>query len=450
MYRTQYKTLYRVHTVEEAIEFDIPVTPTDLFLYLIDTYDVLLSITSGQLPKPPKRDIVMLRQKLSDYLLKHFHDMYKPVPGALYGWTESMLLWVVLLSVIEMQHHTNKEMELNKNLLRWIKSKRIRMFEDIDMTTWNLDTLICQMDSLALRWHELEPCKELEEFLEILWRFAARFTLRMHTKDVLNIETYIDEVPQATRYKLTSDGMMTFLSRYYWFTHMIELRNLWQIADDREFTPQDKTNWSSWILNERKHFVTRRFRDGISDWMWDKMTLFGDAEIASHDQLGDEVSAFTCMYARFPAGLVSGWQKILTYEEYEDIIKCVAIRDFVHIQMIQAHFSSVYNVSFLKYFFVYDKIMHRHIDAITKASTPIIFYWYKQYMCYYHGKVYRHPDGCNIEHAFTMWICILREELDGKCYGSMDFSELCGQLLDQKQVVNNDRQIAGYFDLDDD
>ena len=450
MYRTQYNTLYRVHTVEEAIQYDIARSPTDLFLYLIDTYDVLLSVAANQLPMPSVHKTIQLRAKLSSHLLEHYHDMYKPIPGALYGFTESMLMWIVLLTVIDIQHWESN-MELNPRLTKWAKTNRVRMFPDPDMTTWNLDTLIGQLDCLSMRWHDLDPCEELQDFLEIMWRFAARFTLRMHSKDVLNVENYLEDVPNTTKVRLSADGMMIFLSRYYWFNHLITMRVKWMPIKDASMFPSiADTNWETFIGNEKRHFVTRRFRDGISDWMWNKLLNIGDQEIASHDQLGDEVSAFTCMYARFPAGLVSRWQKILTYDDYEDIVKCKAIASFAMVHMLQAHFSSVYNVDFLKYFFIYDKIMHRHLTAISKASTPIIIYWYKKFMCYFEGKVYEHPDGTEIPHAFIMWVVLLRKRCDGKCYSSMDFTVLCEQLLDKAEVVNNDRSIAGFFDLDDD
>jgi len=450
MYRTEYQTMYRIHTVDEAIAYDIPRNGTDLFLYLIDTYDVLLSITADQLPLPSTRQMDALRKKLTKYLLDHYSEMYKPIPGALYGWTESMLMWVVLLSLIDIQHwHSN--MKLSTAVRSWAKKNRVRMFEDYDLTTWNLDTLVGQLDCLSLRWHTLEPCNELSEFLEIIWRFAARFTLRMHSKDVLNIDNYTEEVPKTTKVRLSADGVMVFLSRFYWYNHMILLHARWRIIKDSpDFPSVESTNLGRFLALERRHFVTRRFRDGIIEWMWDKMTLFGDQEIASHDQLGDEVSAFTCMYARFPAGLVSLWQRILTYEEYEDIVKCRAIADFAVLHMIQAHFSSVYNVSFLKLFFLHDKIMHRHTSGIDKSSTPLIFYWYNKFVCFFHGVVYQHPDGTSVAHAFVIWVTLLRTKCGCKCYNSMDFTNLCEQILDKADVVNNDRSVDGFFDLDDD
>ena len=450
MYRTQYKTLYRVHPIEEAIEYPIPKQKTDFFLYLIDTYDVLLSIASNELPQPSPTVIKTIRQKFSLHILNHYHDMYKPIPGALLGWTESMLVWIILLSIIDIQHW-HSTMELTPEVMKWVKKHGIRMFEDHDLRTWNLDTVVSQMDCLSLKWHELEPCQELYDFLEIMWRFASRFTLRIHSKDVINMENYMDEIPKMVKCRLTADGIMVFLSRYYWFNHMIHLRQKWEtVQTPNLFPPTSTCNWSTWIYHEKRHFVTRRFRDGICAWMWDKLILFGDQEIASHDQLGDEVSAFTCMYARFPAGLVSLWQRILTYKEYEEIIKCEALKNFVHLHMVQAHFSSVYNVSFLKYFFIYDKIMHKHIGAISKSSTPLILYWYNRYVCFFHGKVYRHPEGTDVQHAFIMWCYLLRKECDGKCYDSMDFNVVCEQILDKAEVIDNDRIIEGFFTLEDD
>ena len=449
MYRTPYKTMNRIQSIEEAIAIPIPRQNTDFFLWLIDTYDVLLSITESKLPVPTKTQLADLRKKLNTCILDNYNDQYRPIPGAVYGWTVSMFIWIILLSVIEMQHQTST-LEISENVKKYCKEKRIRMWKDPDLTTWNFDTVASQLDCISLRWHTLEPCKELEELLEILWRFAARFTLRMHTKDVLNVESYVEEIPNMVHLRLSAQGIMVFLSRYYWFHNTIRYYRKWQHVRDEEFPTIEESNWNTWILNERRHFITRRFRDGIAEWMWDKLILFGDQEIASHDQLGDEVSSFTCMYARFPAGLVSYLQRVLTYKDYKEISEEERISDFAHLHMIHAHFSNTYNVGFLKYFFIYDKTMYKHIDAIQKCSTPLILLWYKKYVVYFLGKIYHHPEGYSVQHAFIMWVVLLRKHCNGKCYDSMDFNSLCEQILDQAEVVNNDRHVDGFFDLDDD
>ena len=87
---------------------------------------------------------------------------------------------------------------------------------------------------------------------------------------------------------------------------------------------------------------------------------------------------------------------------------------------------------------------------MSKASTPVIIYWYNKFVCYFHNKVYQHPDGTSMGHAFVMWCVILRKECGGKCYDSMDFNMVCEQLLDKAEVVNNEREVDGFFTLEED
>ena len=107
------------------------------------------------------------------------------------------------------------------------------------------------------------------------------------------------------------------------------------------------------------------------------------------------------MYA-IPSGSGFFWQRILTYKEYEEIIQCKAIKNYAHLHMVQAHFSAVYNVSFLKYFFIYDKIIHKHESAISKASTPLIIYWYHKFV-YFPRQGVRAPGGRGDEACLYQW-----------------------------------------------
>ena len=63
MLKTPYKTLYRVHNIDEALNFDIKKTKTDFLLYLTDVYDVLLSVRNRELDMPPTKTLVDLRVK---------------------------------------------------------------------------------------------------------------------------------------------------------------------------------------------------------------------------------------------------------------------------------------------------------------------------------------------------------------------------------------------------
>jgi hypothetical protein len=448
MFKTPYNSIYRIHTVKEALAFPIGKNPTDLILYMIDLYDVLLSILSGKVETPSMDTIDDLRVKCTECLMEHFHAMYKPIPGCLVGWTQSMLLWVIILTLISIQYKDEKVV-LCDNLLKYIKTKRLRMFTDPDPKTWDFNTYISMLDVLSLQWNNLEPCDDINELLEIMWRISASFTLTAYTKDVFNIENYTEEMKNSKDHvRISEDGIMLGLSRFYWFNQCMYQIKRWPIIVET-FPSIGESNWNTWILKERRHFITRRFRDGIGKFMWDKMLLIGDQEIASHDQLGDQVSAFTCMFARWPAGFVTVAQRLLTYKDYEEIIEFEPLKNYVHVNMIAAHFMSVYNVNWLKYFTVYERNQWKHIDAIERSMVPLILNRYGGYVVYFKGKIYKHQDGKNIEHAFIVWCFILRRECSGLCFDSMDFNVIIEQILDQAEEIDNSRSIDGFFDLED-
>ena len=162
MYRTQYKTLYRVHTLEEALAYEIQASdgPFSVHDRRIRCAPI---VASNQLPMLSKLMLRQLRTKFSTCILKNYHRMYQPIPGALLGWTESMLMWIILLSIIDIQHW-GSTMELTPKVMAWVKKHAVRMFEDPDLTIAS-NTVVSQLSTVsAWKWHELEPCEELESF----------------------------------------------------------------------------------------------------------------------------------------------------------------------------------------------------------------------------------------------------------------------------------------------
>ena len=73
MYRSNYKSLFRCHTLTECVNYalDPNITKTDLFLYLLDTYDILLSHADGSMILDENDDVPYLRlaNKLEIYQL---------------------------------------------------------------------------------------------------------------------------------------------------------------------------------------------------------------------------------------------------------------------------------------------------------------------------------------------------------------------------------------------
>lgn len=449
MFKTPYKTLYRIQTIDEALEFDINKDHTDMYLYMIDMYDVLLSAALGQSEDIPYDKIVRQRTKVHEYLMKHFHRLYLPIPGRLYGWAHNMLVYVVLMTIIEMQYRSNYP-EINDTVHDYCVKHRIRMYKDRDTKTWNLDTWLDMLDVLSLRWRNLLPCSELSELLEVMWRVSAKMLIFMHGTETLNMEDYVEPIvmkDEISDYRRANAMcIMAGLSRYYWFHQTIHQYTRWETAP---IEIQEKTNWDQFIEGEKKHLVTRRFRDGLSDFLWNIIINYGDHAIAAHDQLGDQVSNYACLYMRFPAGLPTGLSRICTYKTYEDMVASESIREILFAKMIHAHFRSNYDVDFMTIFTVWEPNMHKHIRGIEQSPVPLILNRYYRFHVFYRGKIYKHPEGETMKHAFIVWLTVLRKFCKGICFTSMDFNPTIEAMLDEKKVVNNTREMEGWFDLED-
>ena len=169
MLKTPYKTLYRVHNVEEALQFDIGKQKTDMLLYFVDLYDVLLSVKKGSIDKPSTNQIIELRVKCTEYLLEHYHTLYKPIPGVMLGWTTSMLLFIIILHLITLQYE-GTDMYLSEDNKLYIKKERLRVYTFPEPEEWCFATYVSFLDVIAFRWKELEPSDELQEILELCWR----------------------------------------------------------------------------------------------------------------------------------------------------------------------------------------------------------------------------------------------------------------------------------------
>jgi hypothetical protein len=450
MLKTPYKSLYRVHNVDEAKSFDIGKNPTDMMLYFTDLYDVILSVRSNEIPKPSLDDILDLRLKCTDYLTLHYHEMLKPIPGVLLGWSTSMLLFIIILNLIVLQYEGG-DLYLDEETQAYIKKKRLRVYTDPDPNTWCLGTYVSILDVISFQWKTLTPCDDLRKLLEVCWRVCAKLTLNMHSKIVLNVESYVEGIKNMPDHgRLSEKAMVMSMAKFYWFNSTISYFQRWRKAPQQLAVPNvEDTNWDSFIKSEKRHWVTRRFRDSILNFLWDKILLYGQKEVASHSQLGEDVTSMTCLYSQSPAGYLNKLQKLITYDEYEQVIEYEPIKHWVHLVMINQHFLNQFNVKFLQFFFISEEKMYKHAKAVERSTVPLILYRFNGFEVFFGGKVYSHPQSRSIENTFVLWCFIIRTKCASKAF-SMDFSPVCEKLLDRAVEIDNSRPMEGMYELEDD
>ena len=100
MYRSNYKSLFRCHTLVECVNYALEPTTqkADLFLYMLDTYDILLSHADGSMIMDENDDVPYLRlaTKLEQYVFEAWDTLFDRIPGQLKGWCEGMFVYVCI------------------------------------------------------------------------------------------------------------------------------------------------------------------------------------------------------------------------------------------------------------------------------------------------------------------------------------------------------------------
>ncbi len=411
MYKTIYRSAFRVRTIQEAIQMDIPSKPTEMFLWLIDVYDLIMK--GHQSPA--------LCKKIKKFLIKNYKSLHVPIPGCLLGWTHSMFVFVIYLHLLTPSYEFSEA---------YVKRHRLRLYENPDPQTWSWDTYSSMLDLISLKWDDLPQTFELEQLLLVLWSLAKKFCLFIHTKDVLSVDNHTYRVAK-TKYhvRLSPEAIVSILSRFVGFQF-----HGYTVVD----VQVGENNIDHFLTLEKRHLVSRKFRENLCSWMWDHVILIGDKDIASHDQLGENVSSFTCLFKRNPAGQITNMQRVMTYSPYEEITD--VLREFLHLHFIEQHFLSVYNISFLKFFVVFD--IFKHEKNIKKCQVPLVLKLQGKYHVHFHNTVYR---GGTIGAAFVVWLFMIKTYLQSKPY-NMDFSLLTQMMFES---LSDEETVEGYYTLHD-
>ena len=105
--------------------------------------------------------------------------------------------------------------------------------------------------------------KDLDDLLEIIYRFSAKMNLFMHGEETMNMEDYIEPViinDEVSNYvRATAQLIMGGMARYYWFNQHIKQWVRWEDAPpgEIEYPNLEKSNWSQFLEGEKKHMITR-------------------------------------------------------------------------------------------------------------------------------------------------------------------------------------------------
>ena len=145
MYPAKYASIDRVHTVEEALLYPTEKAKgADLFLFVLDTYDCLLSCVGGEIPCSPE-SCEKLRTKLYETLITRYDEIRDRIPGRLKGWTEATFLFVTAALAGTMGTSSSL---VPPKVREWMKEQRLRVNDSYDVMEWTYTDLVSALEAL--------------------------------------------------------------------------------------------------------------------------------------------------------------------------------------------------------------------------------------------------------------------------------------------------------------
>jgi hypothetical protein len=435
MYRSNYKSLFRCHTLVECVNYGLHpgISKADLFLYLLDTYDILLSHADGSMifDEDDDQPYLRLATKLEQYVFEAWDSLFDRIPGQLKGWCEGMFVYVCI-SMCRWLASKPGCTVIPSETRDWMKKHAIRSHASYDTATWAVSDLLNALDILEQRWYGFQELEHhLMIYLNAMEFRAAWFIAHTAPEKIFDIRKRRIQI---------SDGQFQVHPAllYEYYVRFIAIRRSFAQVVMFDVVPavqnMPETRWQDFLEKENRHLSIRKFRDRVADLTWENLNRLTDSCRISYSCRGSRVSAYQSVAANRPLALLDTLNRICAYGKAPEVHGNRFIFDGLHLQMVHAHFMSTYSVSFKDFFFCSAEKSWKHRSKLSCLPVPIILERRHRYDVMHKGLVNLVPNGTFGE-AFQLWLLIVRRDYRGILYGSMDFGRLCRLMFDPPEAA---------------
>ena len=441
MYQSNYKSLFRCHTLVESVNYSLvpPVQTADLFLYLLDTYDILLSHADGSMVVDANDDVPYLRlvTKLEKYAFEEWETLFERIPGQLKGWCKGMFVYVCISLCRWMASKPGCTVIPDGTRL-WMRKHKLRTHSSYDTSTYTVTDLLNALDALEIQWDGFDTLTQhVLIYLDALEYRAAWFISHTAPASLFDIRKHRIKLDDTT-FQLHPALVYQLYVRFVALRRSFAQYTMWDtVPAPIEMPP---TQWTEFLERENRHLSIRKFRDRVADVTWENLCRPSDSPRASYNARGSRVSAYQAVAENHPLALLDKLNHIVAYGKPEQVHLHPCVREGLHLQMVHAYFMSTYSVSFKNFFFCSSEKSWRHRKKIPTSIVPIVLERRHRYDVVHRGLVHLVPTGTFAE-AFQMWCVIVRRDHHGILYGSMDFGRLCRTMFDPPKQLQH-RQIG--------
>jgi hypothetical protein len=433
MYKSNYKSIFRCHTLDECLSYTLEskTTKVDLFLYLLDVTDILLNHADGSMLFDDDAPYLRLVHKLEQFTFLNWKTLLVRIPGQLNGWCEGMLVYTCV-SLCRWLASKPGCTILSNNLKSWMKENKLRVNVSYDVSQWTVSQLLYALDVLEHRWDKIRPLDDtLLQYLNILEYRAAWFMTHTCSTRFIDVKKYRLQVDEHS-YQIHPMLIFEFFARFGCLRRSFCQYTMWDCVPPVKEMPE--TRWQEFIENENRHLTIRKFRDCVEQRVWENIIRMSDNVRSSYRVRGSRVSNYQSLAENRPLAYLETLSNITAYKKPPELHQHKHIRDSLHLQIVHAHFMSNYNVSFLQFFYCSEEKSWEHRTYLSHIVVPIVVKRSQRYDVIYKGVLQLVPHGTFCE-AFLRWLLVVRQDYRGILYGTMDFSRLCRALFDPPQIA---------------
>lgn len=436
-YPAQFNTAGRIHTVKEAVEF--PFTGKEnnceLFLYMLDLYDVLLDIaSSSQFPTGRETWTPALLQKLyikmRKILVNQYDKMFIFIPGRLKGWTNGLFWYVQMMLIKYLQITSPNMLKMNDHITAWVKENHLQATESFNLNSWSFMDTCRALEIIEANMDVLEWDETLFQYLDYIEMRAAQLITLNSNFSILDRAQYRIQVSK-TVYQLHPAGIHELMSRTTLIRRKAELWFLWDAVKPLEI---QEHYMDDFIEKEQRQMTQRKFRDELANRINENMLRPAERDVQSYRLKGADVSDYAAMASNRPLAMLDAIAKQCSYGKFVDLMEDMRVPDAMYVGMVQMHLASVYNMSFTKYFLLSEKNIHKHKHKVHLVLAPFIIQRTNRYDAMWKGNIVPSKDG-SFYWAFLQWVMLLRKKCKGIVYGGVNLIPLCQLILDKPKVI---------------
>lgn len=437
MYQCSYKSIYRCHTIGEVLAYDMAkIREVDLFLYLLDIYDLLLD---DSCLTPEKETYMALNNKLEKFCFLNFSKLLSDIPGQMKGFTIGMFLYLIL-SLSRMK--ANNSTIIPENTRQWMRTNQVRSHQSYDTTDFAISDILDALDILELNWEKFpQLTSELLTYINALETRCCFFISCFCSENSLNIAKERKKV-EENRYQISPAHIFEIYIRFIVMKRSFAQYTMFETVPSPQTLPENR--WDAFLKQENRHLSIRKFRDIVADDVWENMVRLSDRYRASYKVRGSKVSAYQSIAENRPLHVLDSLSHVLAYASPDELHNNKLVTEALHLNLIHAYFQSTFSISFKHYFFCSEQKCWEHLPKLKTITVPIILERRKRYDVLYRSVIHLTPDG-TFHQAFVYWLLLVRQDFNGILYSSMDFNKLCSFVLSievvdravKRQKLNN-------------